>query len=430
MQRELIQSIIDLLNTNKEDVTFKIGFTQLNADRTFSFITNPNYYTTKTTQYVPVMIDFQTTALNFKEKDVYDWGVVLTLALSGDDENSSELIAQKNAVEEFRKYISFNPISVLKVNDTAYQLYNDTDNTGKVPLAWEANTEYTVLYNIPSFTDDLGYTVVSGIEIDALSVTIAAETTGTGAVKFTTGSDPLTDHKQFVTSGGLVGNVKIRTAILEGDFESLDSETIKNIVEDKDESGLYTNLVDNSNEFENWTTQDFILEYTTFDYDLVMSASFLSIENSLTSLNGEIRMPVTMTVHVKSGFRLTYGNNEIFELQKTPDFTFTQLDIITKESGTAVEYNTSQQSNEEVALGVPNRAIWQSKLTISYDNESSLHQVLYDICNDNTTFEDIFELRITKPNGDTIPKDINIQGSIMASHNDDIKLSLVFTESV
>ena len=110
------------LNNNTLGIVFKPSYLHQIADQQFEYRIYPQYYTTETIKYIPVAIEYQTTAKNLEKLDSYDFTAQLQFLLTGDNDNDPNLIKQRQAIEELRKELVYNPNRIIPVNDTAYQL--------------------------------------------------------------------------------------------------------------------------------------------------------------------------------------------------------------------------------------------------------------------------------------------------------------------
>ena len=402
LQHPLLQNYMDLFNDNQQEIFFQMGFliqTDANGGK-YQFIENPTYYETEITNYVPVTIVFSDKAHNVEGTDASNWDLVISFLLSGNDESSETLIRQKNAIEEARMFLSNNPLDTIEALDTQYQIYNDTNDTGVFDFEWEADTEYTILANVEEYTHSLGYTVVDGTSINALAVNIPPATIGVFKQKFTTGSIPLEEHKQFITNGSL-GDIQIRTALLKGDFTGLDDETIKNVVEAKDKSGLYENLLDNKFNFTRWSTQDFETKYTTIEYDLVQSVSHTSLENAVAIVGGKTLIPISMNIALESGIEVGYGNDWVVNmslkggtLESIKPLTFNPI------KGKNVESNTDLTATNPNAESLARDGIPSIHMSFYYNRNSTVqNEILKELVSLSTETTVNKEYTITFTNG-------------------------------
>lgn len=403
LQYALVQQYMALLNNNNYGINFIVGFliqTDIRPDK-FTFQTNPIYYETVTTKYVPVMLDFSTKSKNIEGQDMYSWTATFSFLLSGDSESDQQLINEKNAIEEFRRYISSNPSVSVNVNDTAYQEYSQ-NRTGKVAIAWETETEYTILANIAEYSSDLGFTVVNNTQADIPGdIVIGADTEGVFKQKFTTGLNPEDNHRQFLSGGGNAQTVTIRTAILKGDFTSLSDEVIKNIVEAKDLSGTYTNLLNNKFDFAEWTKEEitnFKVVNTIDNYNIIQSATHMSIESRAIDTDATTWLPITMSIALESGLNISYGNEWIVKLglkggtrYDIKHFGFTPLKGKTTESNS--DLTSSNPNTKTIAIdGTP-----RIDLSFYYDKTIPVHNEIYKelIKTDETTVNKEYDIEIT-----------------------------------
>jgi hypothetical protein len=177
----------------------------------------------------------------------------------------------------------------------------------------------------------------------------------------------------------------------------------------------------------------FTVSVGTTTYNCKSIATSLTKIEDIRPLAGYKRIVMSMGITVISGIGIKFGDNEIFEIQKQlsegDDFTFTELNVNRKDTATSIEYNSSQPKGDDIAKGVPNKAIWQSTISLPYNDSLLAHRYLYDVGMDNDSFDDIIELKVTKPNTGVINKNVNTQVKIASITGVDIMLVVTFTEA-
>ena len=395
---------IERLNANNLSVVFRGGNFRETTDKKFEFFTYPQPNIKKSIKFVPFSSLYQTRQKNLGvDIDSNDVTLRMQFGLTGENDRDPNLILERQAIEEYRQELLSGLFDVT-LFDTSYQIYTDNDNTGEVPLIWEADEEYTVLYNIESFTDDLGYTVVDGLQINALSVTIQPADPSTGAIKFTTGSSPTEAHKQFITQGGILGEVIIRTQILKGDFTSLDDDTIRQIVDGKDRSGLFTELVDNDKDFENWTTSDFEIGYTSITYNGSVTPELLNPDVGTSNINGNIMIIATMTVSFDLSVGLLSGTNSTFKIKKKDDTDFTELTTSTIVIGNVKAVDSDQLLDSDINNGAKTRGQKRFRnitLTVKHQDITILKDLVKEFIDKTVEVNQQYNIEFTMFSGDT-----------------------------
>lgn len=120
-QDSLIEALLEKLNNNLQNVVFKGGYLLQQTNDQFQFTTYTNYYTAVTTEYTPVMFDLTSIPKNIPNKDMYDWVIDLTISLDGESEDATNLVAQREAINEFRADLINNPVNLLTDGDVTYK---------------------------------------------------------------------------------------------------------------------------------------------------------------------------------------------------------------------------------------------------------------------------------------------------------------------
>lgn len=114
----ITNKLLQALNTNTENITFRGGSLLQVANDRFEFKTVQNYYSVDTTEYIPVMFDFVSSPKNIPNKEVYDWTINIQFGLTG--ENETELSDQRNAINSFRASLVNTPLNTITIGSTIY----------------------------------------------------------------------------------------------------------------------------------------------------------------------------------------------------------------------------------------------------------------------------------------------------------------------
>ena len=154
--KNITDKLIQKLNTNNQDITFRGGsLLQVTNDK-FEFTTYSNYYTPDTTEYIPVMFDYISSPKNIPNKDVYDYTVDITFALTG--ENETELQGQRVAIDQFRASLINTPLDTLTIDNVTRNLVTSATDLSMVRDVVIVNAKKRVLVSMQVF-------IQSGIDI-------------------------------------------------------------------------------------------------------------------------------------------------------------------------------------------------------------------------------------------------------------------------
>lgn len=153
---EITNKLLQKLNSNTNDVTFRGGsLLQVTNDK-FEFKTFQNFYTEDKTEFIPVMFDFISAPKNIPNKEVYDYTVDITFALTGENEN--ELEDQRKAINTFRASLINTPLDTLVIDSDARNLVTSATDLSMVRDVVIVNAKKRVLVSMQVF-------IQSGIDI-------------------------------------------------------------------------------------------------------------------------------------------------------------------------------------------------------------------------------------------------------------------------
>jgi hypothetical protein len=417
------------MKNNTYGITYKAGEFILQSGIHFEFEEYPNPALVKTTKYTPTMLQFENEYKNMEERDPNKFTINILSGIHGESDN--EMHNDRNAFEQLRQFLNNDPFRTFVFNDTPYQIFNDS--TSKVAFAWEANTEYTILTNVLVFEQDETMVIVDKFETDILN-NLIVNGTGINRQKFITGANPEDFFKQYTVIGD--GPVKLRSVLLKGDHTDLTDKLTLNIIEDKDMSG-FKNLVDNSDEFGNWTNTQ--LEFTTFIYNGTLSAQSLNPIGGIVTTGGGKRTLSQMQIFVEFGIDMHYANEGTFQLKKNDDEI--PIEERTKVYETfkpiSVEYTLGKADDDNQTIGDSNsEAVAIAKVrtvTISmYDeNLDFITDVYDDLLGDgdmNTVYD--FNFKVREPFGFKTRKLLLIGGNIPLIRNSRTIITMQFKDTV
>ena len=406
---------LDGMNRNTLGEVFLGGRFRREVATRFAFFTYPQPQVKKGVPFTPIGFDFQDTQKNLGSIDKNEISVQMSALVKGDSDSSNKLIRIQQSFEEFRKELVFEPLVEIEFKDTVYQIYNGGDSSGEVEFAWEAETEYTVFTIINNFSGGTGFILVDGIQTDVLSVIIPPSTTGIFKQKFTTGEVTLELHRQFMPETG--GTIELRTAIVKGDFLSLDDETITSIVEAKDRSGNHPNLVDNDNDFENWNFVDVTTIYTVDTYTGSSTCTFNNQTGGIISWNNDDYSIVTMTTTYNLSKGLIDSNEGIIKLRvrnTQSENEFITLTFNTATFGNVKTMDSDQKIAVEAEVAAKSRGIKRFrdiKIDLKLQNEQVFNEVLNEIIG-SAKVNTQYDIEITFfDGGTTYPKIVILESS-------------------
>lgn len=211
-QDSLIEKLLEKLNNNTQGVTFRGGYLiqQTNAD--FAFTTYTNYYTQTTTEYVPIMFDLTSTPKNIPNKEIYDWVIDCTFSVTGETEDATDLIAQRNAIDEFRASLTNNPIDTITDGLTTYKIVTSATDISTVSDVAIVNGKKRILVSMQVF-------VQSGIDITYGNEAAYSIKTGVYDYEvFDTLSTSETKGKSLDTAQ-VFGNTTVSSVAIDGSYQ-------------------------------------------------------------------------------------------------------------------------------------------------------------------------------------------------------------------
>jgi hypothetical protein len=154
--KSVTDKLLQKLNSNTEDITFRGGsLLQVTNDK-FEFKTFQNYYTQDTTKFVPVMLDYVSSPKNIPNKEVYDYTVDITFALTG--ENETDLEGQRKAIDQFRASLINTPIDTVVTDGVTRNIVTSATDISLTRDVIIVNAEKRVIVNMQVF-------IQSGIDI-------------------------------------------------------------------------------------------------------------------------------------------------------------------------------------------------------------------------------------------------------------------------
>jgi len=109
----LMQHLLQKMNANTKGIFFNAGYLSVTAGKTFEHITFPNYYTEVKTTYTPAIFTMVGDPQNVVGKDMINWSIIIELILTGEAETDEHLIAEVEALNEFRLGIVNNPNDIV-----------------------------------------------------------------------------------------------------------------------------------------------------------------------------------------------------------------------------------------------------------------------------------------------------------------------------
>jgi hypothetical protein len=145
----ITDKLLQQLNSNAQSITFRGGSLLQVANDKFEFSTYTNYYTEVTTEYVPVMFDYVSSPKNIPNKELYDYTVDITFALTG--ENEAELVDQREAIDAFRAGLVNTPLATLLIGSTTYNLVTSATDISLVRDVVIVNSKKRVLVAMQVF---------------------------------------------------------------------------------------------------------------------------------------------------------------------------------------------------------------------------------------------------------------------------------------
>jgi len=146
---KITDKLLQQLNSNTQDITFRGGSLLQVANDKFEFSTFTNYYTQETTEYIPVMFDYVSSPKNIPDKELYDWTIDITFALTG--ENETELADQREAIDGFRANLVNNPLDTLTIGSDTYNLVTSATDISLVRDVVIVNSKKRVLVAMQVF---------------------------------------------------------------------------------------------------------------------------------------------------------------------------------------------------------------------------------------------------------------------------------------
>jgi hypothetical protein len=155
----LTSKLLQKLNSNSHNVTFRGGSLLQVANDKFEFKTYTNYYTETTTAYIPVMFDYVSVPKNIPNKEVYDYTVDITFALTG--ENESELENQRKAINDFRAVLINQPSDTVVMESETRNIVTSATDISLIRDVVIVNAQKRILVSMQVFVQS-GIGIVFG----------------------------------------------------------------------------------------------------------------------------------------------------------------------------------------------------------------------------------------------------------------------------
>jgi hypothetical protein len=145
----ITSKLLQKLNSNAQSITFLGGSLLQVANDKFEFSTYTNYFTEVKTEYVPVMFDYVSSPKNIPNKELYDYTIDITFALSG--ENEAELANQREAINTFRASLVNVPLDTVTIGSTTINLVTSATDISLVRDVVIVNSKKRVLVSMQVF---------------------------------------------------------------------------------------------------------------------------------------------------------------------------------------------------------------------------------------------------------------------------------------
>jgi hypothetical protein len=145
----ITSKLLQKLNSNAQSITFLGGSLLQVANDKFEFSTYTNYFTEVKTEYVPVMFDYVSSPKNIPNKELYDYTIDITFALSG--ENEAELANQREAINTFRASLVNTPLDTVSIGNTTINLVTSATDISLVRDVVIVNSKKRVLVSMQVF---------------------------------------------------------------------------------------------------------------------------------------------------------------------------------------------------------------------------------------------------------------------------------------
>ena len=174
----ITNKLLQKLNSNTQEITFRGGsLLQVTNDK-FEFKTYTNFYTEVTTEFIPVMFDFISSPKNIPNKEVYDYTIDVTFALTG--ENETELEEQREAINAFRASLINTPLNTIVIDSVTRNLVTSATDLSMVRDVVIVNAKKRVLVSMQVFIQ-AGIDIVFGND-RVVELRVQAETANTYVV--------------------------------------------------------------------------------------------------------------------------------------------------------------------------------------------------------------------------------------------------------
>lgn len=145
----ITNKLLQKLNSNSQEVTFRGGSLLQVTNDAFEFKTTTNFFTETNVAFIPVMFDFISSPKNIPNKEVYDYTIDVTFALTG--ENETELEDQRQAINDFRASLINNPLDTLVTENETRNLVTSATDISMVRDVVIVNAKKRVLVSMQVF---------------------------------------------------------------------------------------------------------------------------------------------------------------------------------------------------------------------------------------------------------------------------------------
>lgn len=103
---------------DSRNLIFDLGYLIKSSGTKYEHVSYTNYFTEVRDEYVPCMVTYVADPQNVPGVDATDWTLLFEFLLTGEKETDPRLLAEFNAIEEFRTTLVDNPIDI----DSGYKL--------------------------------------------------------------------------------------------------------------------------------------------------------------------------------------------------------------------------------------------------------------------------------------------------------------------
>jgi hypothetical protein len=164
------------------------------------------------------------------------------------------------------------------------------------------------------------------------------------------------------------------------------------------------------------------------NYNCRIKVSSLKRSGTIRPENGFKRILMNMSIDIISGIDLVFGDDTTLEIKKFEDSTLLPMSATTKQIGNVIDYIPTKKSSETSMKSVVNTNVWTLNGSTTPNLNLTGDQLIYAIATNNTTPEQIYDVKVTPSYGNPYTKKVSIHANMASTDGVDAKINFVMTD--